>query len=477
MSTKRLALLVIAALAGCAVNPVTGHRELSLVSESQEIQVGQQGAADVRRSVGVYQDSALGAYLTSLGTRIVSHSERPNLPWSFQIADEPVVNAFALPGGPVFIARGILPYFNNEAELIAVLGHEIGHVTARHSAKQMTREQLAGIGLGVAAIGASMVNSDLTKYLGAAQSGLGILMLKYSRDNESQADALGFRYGLNGGWDMRKGTDMFNTLSRVSGPPSSRLPEWQSTHPAPEGRAEANQQRVDAAIARGVDFDTLRVERESYLRRIEGLVYGDDPREGYFVGTTFYHPTLKLEIAFPSGWRTQNGKDQVSAGAPDQSAVMAFAAAGTESPATYADRFAAQQGIAAARSQSLSLNGLPAVSVAFQAPTSQGTVEGRETFIAIDGTTYQLLGYGPVGMQGNDAKFLAVARSVARLTDPGRINVQPKRVHIVRLASAQTIVAAGRANGNAIPDAELASINEVAVDQVIPAGTVVKVVK
>lgn len=477
MHSSRLLSFTFVVLAGCAVNPVTGHRELSLVSESQEIQVGQQGAADVRKSIGVYPDSALNAYLTSLGTRIVAHSERPNLPWSFQVADEPVVNAFALPGGPVFIARGILPYFNNEAELIAVLGHEIGHVTARHSAKQMTREQLAGIGLGVAAAGASVAGRDVSSYLGLARSGLGVLMLKYSRDNESQADALGFRYGVAGGWDMRKGTDMFNTLSRVSGPPSSRLPEWQSTHPAPEGRAEANQLRVDAAIARGVDFDTLRVERESYLRRIDGLVYGEDPREGYFAGTVYYHPTLRFTLAFPAGWQTQNGKDLVAGGALDQSAVMALSGAGTDAPPTLADRFAAQQGIAAARPQSLSVNGLSAISVAFQAQTSQGIVAGRVTFIALNGTTYQLLGYGPVGVLGNDAIFLGAARSFARLTDQARIDVQPKRVHLVRLTSGQTIVAAGRANGNTIPDAELASINEVTVDQVLPAGTLVKVVR
>jgi predicted Zn-dependent protease len=470
---RRSAVVFLLLAAACAVNPATGHREFSLVSESQEIQLGQQGKADVQRSIGVYPDSAWNAYLTALGTRIARSTERPDLPWSFQVADEPVVNAFALPGGPVFIARGILPYFNSEAELVSVLGHEMGHVTARHSAQQMTRAQLAGIGLGIA----SAVDSRVARYAGVAQQGLGVLLLKYGRDAEAQADGLGFRYGLRNGWDMREGTKMFNTLARVSGDPSQRLPEWQSTHPAPEGRAEHNDERVRAAEASGVRFDTLRIDRNGYLRRLEGLVYGEDPRQGYFEGTTFYHPTLKLKFAFPTGWKSQNSVAAVVGGSPNGDAVMAFSGGGTDSPQTVGQRFAAQQGITAGQGTTLSLNGLVAWTVRFSAATEQGTVVGRGTWIALEGTTYQFLGYGPEARgDANDQIFLAIARSFGRLTDPVKLAVQPKRVHIVELRTAQTIVEAGRANGNTLPDAELASVNGVRVDEVIAAGTLVKVV-
>jgi len=471
---KYLLAFTLAGLAACAVNPATGERQFSLVSESQEIQMGQQGKADVLRSIGIYPDSAWNAYLTELGTRIARTTERPQLPWSFQVADEPVVNAFALPGGPVFIARGILPYFNSEAELISVLGHEMGHVTARHSAQQMTRAQLAGLGIGIA----SAVDSRVAKYAGVAEQGLGILMLKYGRDAEAQADALGFRYGLQGGWDMREGTKMFNTLARVSGDPSQRLPEWQSTHPAPEGRAEHNDERVRAAEARGVRFDTLRVDRDRYLRRLEGMVYGEDPREGYFEGTTFYHPTLKLRFAFPAGWKTQNGRDAVAGGSPNNDAVMAFSGGGADSPQATGQRFVAQQGITAGQGTAIVINGLTAWTARFSAATDQGTVVGRGVWVALDGVTYQFLGYGPEASgDANDQVFLSIARSFGRLTDPAKIGVQPKRVHIVTLRSAQTIVDAGRANCNTLPDAELASVNGVAMDQVLPAGTLVKIVR
>jgi predicted Zn-dependent protease len=164
----------LVALAACAVNPATGKRELNFVSEGQEIQMGKEGAADVERTIGVYQDADLNAYLTELGMRIARTTERPTIPWQFHVADEPVVNAFALPGGPVYIARGILPYFNSEAELVSVLGHEIGHVVARHSAQAITREQLAGVGLGIASVGASAIDPRLGNYVGAASQGLGL---------------------------------------------------------------------------------------------------------------------------------------------------------------------------------------------------------------------------------------------------------------------------------------------------------------
>lgn len=474
MNRKTVIAFALVGVAACAVNPVTGKNELSLVSESQEIQMGQQGKVEVQRSIGLYDDAALTAYISGLGTRVARTTERPDLPWSFQVADQPVINAFALPGGPVFIARGLLAYFNSEAELISVLGHEMGHISARHSAQQMTRSQLAGLGLGVA----SVVDSRVARFAGVAQAGLGLMFLKYGRDAESQADALGFRYGLNGGWDMRDGTKMFNTLSRVSGDPSQRLPEWQSSHPAPEGRAQHNDERVAAAETRGVRFDTLRVDRNGYLRRLDGLVYGEDPRQGYFEGTVFYHPTLRLKFAFPDGWKTQNGVESVAGISSAKDAIVVFSGAGTESPQATGRKFAAQEGLTAGQAQALTINGLTAWTVTFEAPTEQGVLAGRAVWVALDGTTYQILGYGPQAKAGaNDGIFLAVARSFGRLTDQAKINVVPKRVRIVQLRTSQTIVEAGRANGNTIPDAELANVNGVRVDQVLSSGTLVKIVK
>src|SRR3989442_524033 len=173
--SRAFPLLVSAVALGCAVNPATGSRQLMLVSESQEISMGREYDEEVVASIGLYPTS-----------------ERPNLPWSFRVVDDPVVNAFALPGGFIYVTRGILAYLNSEAELAGVVGHEIGHVTARHSASQMTKQQLAQVGLVVG----SIASSEFGRYAGLASQALGVLFLKYSRDNERQADDLGLRYML-----------------------------------------------------------------------------------------------------------------------------------------------------------------------------------------------------------------------------------------------------------------------------------------
>lgn len=150
---RKITILLFAVVAAnCATNPATGKRELMLVSESQEIQMGREADADVRKTMGVYEDAAWQAYVTNVGMKLAKASHRPNLPWKFTVVDEPAVNAFALPGGFIYITRGILPYLRDEAELAAVLGHEVGHVDARHSASQMSKQQVAGLGIALGGV-------------------------------------------------------------------------------------------------------------------------------------------------------------------------------------------------------------------------------------------------------------------------------------------------------------------------------------
>jgi predicted Zn-dependent protease len=145
--TSALALGLSVTLAACATNPATGDKEFSLMSEAQEVQLGQEMDVQVKREMGVYQDAELQRYVSNVGLRLAKASERPNLPWEFTVVDEPAVNAFALPGGKIYLTRGILPFLHNEEQMAGVLGHEIGHVTARHSAQQYTKATSAGIGL------------------------------------------------------------------------------------------------------------------------------------------------------------------------------------------------------------------------------------------------------------------------------------------------------------------------------------------
>src|SRR5213076_2108003 len=319
MSPSRLPLATVLAaglVAACATNPATGARQIMLVSESQEIAMGRDYDRQVVASIGLYPDSGLQRYIQQFGTRLAATSERPDLPWTFRVVDDPVVNAFALPGGFIYVTRGILAHLNSEAELAGVVGHEIGHVTARHSVSQMTKQQLAQLGLAVGAI----ASPDAGRYAGLASQALGVLFLKYSRDDESQADELGLRYLRRAAYDAREMPHVFEMLARVSqAQGGGRVPEWLATHPDPENRRS----RIERDIAAGPQSSAgTAVNRDSYLQRLDGLVFGTNPREGYFKGGEFFHPDLRFWIAFPAGWKTSNEKEAVAAVSPDQDALV-----------------------------------------------------------------------------------------------------------------------------------------------------------
>ncbi len=227
-------------LASCAVNPVSGQRELMLISEDKEIQLGRQTDADVVRQFGIYDDQKLNAYVNGLGQRMGKVSHRPHLAYHFKVLDVSVVNAFAVPGGYVYFTRGILANLNTEAELAGVMGHEIGHITARHSAQQISRAQLAKL-----AVEAGSVFSDEFRALsGLAGFGVQMLFLKFSRDNERQADDLGVEYASKVGYDASQMANFFETLDRMQAHgDKSGLPSWFSTHPNPEDREKVVRER------------------------------------------------------------------------------------------------------------------------------------------------------------------------------------------------------------------------------------------
>ena len=304
-----MVLMLLVAGAGCAVNPATGSRELSLVSEAQEIQMGREADPQIVAQMGLYPDSAVQRYVSDIGLRMAARSERPNLPWTFRVLDDPTVNAFALPGGYIYITRGILTHLTSEAELAGVLGHEIGHVTARHSANQMSRAQLAQLGLGVGMIFSETVRD----YAGLASQSVGLLFLKFGRDDESQADELGIRYMTRDGYDPRELAGVMRMLSRTSelSTGGGRVPEWLSTHPDPANRSEAILQQV----ATGNYPTAQRVERDGFLRRLDGMPFGPNPREGFTADGIFHHPDLAFRLQ-TRGWAVDNQKSAVQFVAP-----------------------------------------------------------------------------------------------------------------------------------------------------------------
>jgi predicted Zn-dependent protease len=442
--------------AGCAVNPVTGQRQLSLVSESQEIQIGQQAAQEAAQSIGLVQDQALQDYVQRIGAALAARSERPGLPWTFRVVDDPTPNAFALPGGYIFVTRGLLGLVNSEAELASVLGHEIGHVTARHSVTQISRAQLAQLGLG---LGAVFFPGAAQQLGGLASGGLQLLFLSYGRDAERQADDLGFRYARGEGYDVREMADVFQALQRVGeAEGQSPLPTWLATHPAPAERIQAVQARLDtAALPAG-----LAGRRAEYLQRVDGLVYGENPRNGYFRDGLFLHPELRFRVAFPQGWATQNLPQSVSAQSPRQDAVMQLTLSPDATPEDAARRFFAQ-GVQQGQTTRETVNGLPAVLGYFRAQTQQGVVEGLASWISYGGRVYQVVAYTPGGqLAAYDRVFRQSVGSFAALTDPQALAVQPSRLRVVRLDRRMTLAEFNQRFPSAVPVAELAIINGVA---------------
>lgn len=461
------ALLVT--VAGCAVNPATGQRQLMLVSEGQEIGMGQQADPDIVGAYGLDPDSAVQIYVRGIGERLAAQSERPNLPWTFRVLDDPVVNAFALPGGFNYITRGILVYFNSEAEMVAVMGHELGHVTARHGAQQMTQQQLAQVGL---AAGMILV-PRLQDFAGLAQAGLSLMFLSFSRGDETQADELGLRYMYRLGYDPREMPKVFAMLESVSqAAGGDRLPQWLSTHPNPENRL----QHINGLIAQlPQDFSSKLIRHNEYVQRLNGMIYGANPREGFFRDGLYLHPDLRFQIQFPSGWKTSNQKSAVLAQSPQQDALMQLAAAGESTPAAALQTFLSQQGVTSGGISSASVNGLPAAMAPFQATTQQATLAGLVAAIQYGGGVYRLLSYSTqAGWANHQGAAQAWVRSFQPLTDPAALAVQPLKVQIVRADRAMTLAQFNQRYPSKVDLATVARINQLETGASLTAGQLVK---
>jgi len=430
-------LCAAAACAGftaCVRNPATGNLQLNLVSESQEIDMGKQAAQEVKQSIGLYKDDKLQAYVGRLGQSLSQETTRKSLPWEFHVVEDSSVNAFALPGGPVFVTRGILGTLMTEAQLAGVMGHECGHVAARHSANQISKAQLAQVGLGIG----SVLSPQIASLSQVAGAGLQVLFLKFSRDDESQADKLGFAYMANDGYDARQMVEIFRTLDRVSKlAGGGKLPEWLQTHSDPGNRQQVAEERLKGLQH---DFSQAKVGRDEYLAAIDGIVYGEDPRQGYFEGQKFLHPDLKFQVTFPAGWQTQNTPQAVAGINSGQDAAVELATAGKDSPQQAAQKFFSQQGIQRGQAAQGTVHGIPAVAAYFAGTTDQGQIGGLVTFLSYGNTTYAILGYtAAAAVQQHDAEFKSVMNSFAPLSDPAAANVQPAKVQLVKLDQAMTV--------------------------------------
>lgn len=463
-----LALSLIAM--GCATNPVTGKREISLVSTADEAQIGKEGYSAVKAEYGVYDNAATQAYVNTVGQRVAKVSHLPDLGWTFTVIDDPAVNAFAMPGGYIYVTRGILAHLNSEAQLAGVLGHEIGHVTARHTARSITQQQLAGLGLGIVSIAAP----GFQKYGQAAQTALGLMFLKYSRDNETQADELGVQYSTAAGYDSREMPGTYAMLKRVAEAAGSSLPGFLSTHPDPGAREERTTALSQQATAGKTG---LIIRGNEYIRQQDGIVYGVDPRQGYFEGTQYYHPSLGFQMTFPAGWKTQDSRQSIVAQSPDQSSAIqvTIVDASGRSPRDYVANLQAAGKIGGSQGGSETIGGYPAWVGKLQVTNSQGQASVLDAAY-IQKSPSQM--FEVLGLPGQyESSIFATARSFRPLTESARLNPEPDHLKVLpapRAGTFQEVV--GGLGAQAVTVDEESILNNTFPDQAVQAGELIKIV-
>lgn len=474
-------LLLLAA--ACATNPVTGKKEVMLVSEGQELAMGQQSDPAVVAQFGLYPDDKLQKFINEKGKQMGAVSHRPELTYNFRIVDSPIINAFAIPGGYVYFTRGIMAHFNNEAQFAGVLGHEIGHITARHSAKQQTNAIIGQVGL----MGAMIASPKLAQFGDQAMQGMQLLFLKFGRDDESQSDELGVQYSSKIGYDASQMADFFQTLQReqeASG--ADPIPDFLSTHPNPADRYNRVHQLADQWKASNGNPTNLKINRDQYLKLIDGIVYGEDPKQGFVENNIFYHPELKFRFPVPQGWKHQNTPQQFQMADPTGKALQMLLLAPGNSLEEAAQALAKQLSLQPTDSRKTTVNGFPALTFVAdqvqQDPQTGQQVAGVRTltYLIQDGKTiFALIGVAaPDDFAGFAPQFSSVAEGFQRLTDPDKLNRQPEHVRVKKLTLRSNLEAALRRYN--VPEKrlnEMAILNGMQLNDQVNAGTLIKVVE
>ncbi|HKR63453.1 MAG TPA: M48 family metalloprotease [Thermoanaerobaculia bacterium] len=289
-------------LAACSTNPATGKKEFNIVSESQEVAIGQQSHQEVIEQFGLYQEKPeLNRLVDRIGHELAAKSQRPNLPWHFTVLDTPIVNAMALPGGYIYITRGMLERINSEDELAGVLGHEIAHVTARHAAQQISRQQLAQFGMMLGAVVAGP--QVLQQYGDLAQLGLGLLFQRYSRGQESQADILGTGYTAAARFNPIGMERMLMTLQRLDKHPVAGLDRYFMSHPDPAKRVHDVHAKVTELQGMASAGSFPQPDRDEYVKLLDGITTANSTSRLVIRNDTIYDREHGIVLHTPRGWK------------------------------------------------------------------------------------------------------------------------------------------------------------------------------
>lgn len=464
-------------LFSCAKNPVTGKKQVVFMSEAQEIALGKEADPQIIAQYGLYEDTAIQNFINLKGNQMVAISHRPKLEYGFRVLDSEVLNAFAVPGGYVYFTRGMLAYLNSEADFSGVLAHEIGHISYRHGVEQQRNAILGQVGI----IAGIILVPDLAKFAGLATQGMQLLFLKYSRDAEREADELGVEYSTKIGYDANEMAKFFTTLERANaGSESAELPEFLSTHPSP-GDRNTTVSQLAAEWKQKLNLTNPLVNRNNYLRRIEGLIYGEDPKGGYLEANMFYHPVLRFQFPTPQNWNYQNSPQRVQFAPKDGKALMFLAAAPGASLQEASNTVVQQYKLTPVDTRNITVSGLPAIyMVADQKPEQEGQpiLRTLSYFIQYNQNIYHFIGVA-VSSDFNSyvQTFEYTMQNFRPLTDPVKINKKPQRVRIKTVSSTMSLSQAfNQLNVPANRHEEFAILNGKLLTDQVPQGTLIKII-
>lgn len=471
-------------LYGCVTDivPATGERRYLGYTWQQETDIGKQASKEVTSLFGVYGDANLARYVREVGNRVLatSHLRRPGAdeqvratPVTFTVLDSPVINAMALPGGYIYVTRGMLAHLNNEDQLATVIAHEIGHVAARHAARQAWQQQIGqGLLLGGAVLsqGLGLPAGNILNFGGMAAQ---LFLLRYSREDELEADRLGVEYAMAAGYDSREVIGLFQTLDRMQEKEGQSMPSFLATHPNPGDRI----QRIRELTGAERDSRTPNPDNR-YLHAVEGLVLGEDPRQGFVQDNVFYHPDLGFRFPIPRGFKAVNQPSQVVMVEGQNRAVLGFTGTAENSAEAAAAKLLSQRGLRVVERGSTRINGFPAVGALAEAQTQNGQIVTLTTyFIEYRGKVYQFIGYAPQQLFGSfQSAFLQTIRGFAEIQDSRILARQPVRLTLLRVSrSAPFRELIPRTLPAPFTPAEAAILNEVDLNHEISPGKILKI--
>jgi predicted Zn-dependent protease len=481
-------LAALALALGCSTNPVTGRPEMVLMSSAQEAERGREVAGEVASQVGLVEDEALVGYVSEVGQRVAARSPRQDVTYSFYVLDMEEPNAFALPGGYVYVSRGLLALANEESELAGVLGHEIGHVAARHAAQRQTRAAGVGLVLLPAAVGGALLSSVLgmpgdlvnaTVNTPLQMLGVGFIAA-YSRDQEREADEVGQTLAAGAGFDPHGLSRFLASLEAYEKLQSGteRGPSFFDAHPTTPERVASTERR--AASLAWTRAPGVAADRRAFLERIEGLRIGANPAEGEFREQLFLHPDLDFVVAFPEGWRTQNTRSRVGAVAPEEDAQILLELQGPgDDPGAAAEAALEELGrqatVRVEDSAPLRAGGLPGHRAHVVAVRGRESVALELTWLAKDGLVYRFTGLTRGGDFARHAAVLAaVPQSFRALRREERASIHELRLRLVPAQGGESLARLSDRTGNAWSEAETALANDLEAGTALRAGQLMK---